>query len=151
MYFTTVSSWWGYHRSLADYPYKQSVDGILRFTFDALTVILYVYLVYSVREIEESGHLLRYIYGFPLIFLAYLGSGLLRRREYDERASVPRLLLLWGVLSAIAAGSYNLLYWGYPAHMDVWNWLFIGIPLIVVAGFRLHRARYYSSLGEAQT
>jgi len=144
VYVVTVSSWWFYYVSMKKYPYKETRFGIARFVVDLFTVVLYVYLLYSVAQIERGDNVVRYVSGFPFVFVAYIVSGILRRLEYNQpRASRLGLLLTFAVLLGACASAYHLLYSIWPSEAATWNWLFIVLPPLLIIAFRVRRFRFY--------
>jgi Kef-type K+ transport system membrane component KefB len=144
VYVVTVSSWWFYYVSMKKYPYTETRIGTARFAVDLFTVVLYVYLLYSVAQIESSDNVVRYVSGFPFVFVAYIASGILRRWEYKKPgASRVGLLLTFAVLLGACASAYHFLYSGRPSEAAAWNWLFIVLPPLLVIAFRVSRRRFY--------
>jgi len=146
VYVITVSSWWGYHKSLANYPYLDSHWGFIRFCLDLFAVAIYAYLIYAVKLISDTGSLLRFAWAVPAVFLLYLLSGLVRRLEYDTaEASRFPLLLYFFFASSVFAALYHVLKDQGELSGQGWNWTFLAIFLVVVLAFRLWRLLYYAA------
>lgn len=81
---------------------------------DLLVVTLYAYLLFTVDEFDTAPHsreVWRFLAGFPLVFLAYAFSGILRKQTHGRRASRLWPIVTFG--SVYAAGS-----WAYYMYAD---------------------------------
>jgi hypothetical protein len=143
VYLTVVSSWMGYHRlvSVREYAYKTGWAGASGFVSDLAIVLIYAYLLFSIAEIDTSDNLVRYIVGFPVLFLFYIISGVIRRLEYGPEASNQRLLWIVGAVLAATAVGYNALYSSDIGAREQLNWTFVGIPAAIILVWRFARRR----------
>src|ERR1039457_4550543 len=97
VYVTTVLSWIDWHVTMELRPYNFSAQNAhrhteqLRLGLDLFIVTIYAYLLFTVEDVKRqpSGWLGGYLLGFPIIFGAYLFSGLARRRSHGKLASNP--------------------------------------------------------------
>lgn len=134
VYATAIMSWAGYHYRMEQYPYTHTKLGIWRLFIDILIVITYAFLLFAgtTQAIEP------YLWGFSVVFLWYVISGLLRCKEYAEpEASRLRLLikffytyslsvpLLFRILTCYAGVSTILL-----------SQIFVWFPLVAMLIFR---------------
>jgi phosphatidylserine synthase len=149
VYVIAVSSWWGYHRSLSKYRYLDNHLGVARFVVDLFTVVVYVYLIYSVRDVSETGNLVRYISGVPVVFGAYLVSGTIRVLEHRTReASQTGVLVVFALATSALAISYHVFYDADKLAAEEWNWVFVGLTIALVLAFRGWRLIYYAPMLE---
>ena len=141
VYLVTIMSWIGYHSSIAQYPYKDSGLGKARFVADLATVAMYAYLVYAVGGFTTTSvNLSYYLWGFPTIFLLYIISGQIRRKEYSPEASKQRLLFayLFGFISMCCIYQF-LVFPVLSSYLWILNWVFISLQPIVNIAYRLQR------------
>lgn len=92
VYVTSITSWAGYHHRMEQYPYTHTKLGIGRLNVDIFIVVMYAFLLFA--STRQGQSIEPYLWGFSIVFLLYVGSGWLRRREYsDPGASDLKLLI----------------------------------------------------------
>lgn len=146
VYFTAVTSWFGWHKSTAEYPYKDDPQGYLGSALDALIVTSYAALLLFGSNVNKSFWpnteqlpLILYLVGFVVIFLLYYLSGFVRTIEYGPKASNRKLIIIHGaillaglifytVISNLLSGNYNYVLW-----------ILVELPLIVIISYRYFR------------
>lgn len=139
VYFVTVTSWIGYHSSVTKYPYNSNLSKV-RFSIDLVIVAMYAYLLYSVGTFETNSDLSSYLWGFPAIFILYIASGQIRRKEYNEEASKQPLLLVCLCVFILMCCIYQFLVLPICfSWLWVLNWVFILLPLFIYVAYRQKR------------
>jgi 5'(3')-deoxyribonucleotidase len=102
VYLTTVLSWIDWHVTMEYSPYNFNPKAGHRFPeqcrlFSDLGIVtVYAYLLFSIDLFvgqPDSGEVWRYLLGFPLVFLGYVASGVLRIISHGARASTLRPIL----------------------------------------------------------
>ena len=113
VYTTTVLSWIDWHITMEVRPYNFSASHVhgltekIRLGVDLFIVTTYAYLLFTVEALKQPGEYLGgYLLAFPIIFGAYLLSGLARRRSHGKLATNPTPILWFG-------GAYLALYFLY--------------------------------------
>ena len=142
VFYTTVSSWVDWHVAMAHRPYdtRQHAERF-RVYADVGVATLYAYLLFTIEPLvgHPDGSLTRHLVGYPLVFGAYLLSGVLRQWTHGRSASKrkplvigfvayvvlvlvyfysrPLVSLEWHVrLNAVALVSALGLMWSYRAY-----------------------------------
>lgn len=119
IYMTSTLSWIDWHRTMALNPYVLNPKGPdkskrlleeLRLVSDLLVVLVYSIMLLAIEEFKggEPGTVELFLRGFPIIFLVYLFSGILRRLAYGPRASSLNLILIFGLAFAALWLSYGV-------------------------------------------
>jgi len=146
---TTVLSWIDWHTTMVYSPYDtHHRSEKVRLFADLLVVVIYAYLLFAVEPLV--GHpgvsLQRYLLGYPLVFFAYLVSGVTRRRNYGVTASRLKPI---GVFLGVY-GSVSLYYWDARSiheltggdWVPILNLVTLTLVLTLMIGYRLYRGRY---------
>jgi hypothetical protein len=122
IYLMIVWSWIDWNPTMETRPYDfRPQKGIprgklvwqaerFRFYSDIAVVTAYAYILFQVEPLvtDPKADIRYLLLGYPLVFLLYLVSGLLRILRYGEKASKPWQILIWG-------GAYLALFFVYPA------------------------------------
>lgn len=144
VYVTVAWSWYGYHQSMYQHPYS-GLPGHFRLVTDFLILVMYAFLLLSVHEIEATLNPTRYAAVYPAIFLGYMASGLLRRREHGPEASNMGLLVRFFVAFALLGS--GIAVWTSiqgSSHEELRSGLAIGGTFLLMGCYRLWRhARQY--------
>jgi hypothetical protein len=153
VYITTVLSWIDWHVTMEMRPYNFSSQNAhlttekVRLGLDLFIVTVYAYLLFTVEELKQKPDewIGGYLLGFPMIFGAYLLSGLARRRSHGKLATNPAPILWLGLAYVILYILYGL---GYVAVTSDFKqglpWLNaagIGMALGLMIAYRLFRRR----------
>lgn len=154
IYAVTITSWIDWHISVERCPYNLSPeDGHSRteqwrVVTEVLVVCVYAYALFTVAGFESNpaASIARYLFAFPLAFLAYVLSGLLRRSTYGGSASVIRAMLEFGALLAAVWVAYLVLvtdvYHVQDRNLRVWtNVAAIILVLGLTLAYRSRRTR----------
>ena len=115
---TTAMSWVDWHVTMELRPYnfnrgnRHHTTEKLRLTLDLIVVVFYAYLLFTVEQLKAipTGSIANYLLGFPLVFAAYLLSGLARQLSHGRIASNIRPILLFGALYYLLYLVYDLVY-----------------------------------------
>lgn len=139
LYIFVILSWAGYQQSLKSYPYTDGKISVLRMSTDFLIVVIYVFMLYSIEQIQTSGIVLNYIMGFVLVFTAYIINGKLRQIEYEKEASkqLPLFYTLSFMVLVVASYIY-LIYFVGDLHPAI-HWIAVVAPLIATIIWRYRR------------
>ncbi len=136
VYVTSIMSWTGYHSRMEQYPYTPTKLGIFRLYTDMLIVIFYAFLLFA--GTSQNTSMESYLWGFSSVFLLYIVSGQLRRKEYnDKRAS--KQMLLWVFFGAlfVVASLFTILIHCTRVDITLLDWIFVFLPLLIMISFRL--------------
>jgi 5'(3')-deoxyribonucleotidase len=136
-YFTAITSWFGWHKSTNKYPYTDSGAGRLRSSLDAFIVGVYVALLFFGSKVDELFSF--YLWGFVLVFILYLIVGELRRIEYEVQASQVSKIVYHLIAVSVVAIAFTILEKAFPQHSEVVSWIFVFLPLVIMASFRWFR------------
>lgn len=130
VYVTIVSSWVRYHQKSLKYAYKENTWGWLRFGGDFFIVGLYAYLLYSLTAVQQDGNLVQYLWGFTVVFFAYIVVGILRIKEHQNRkaSNIMWLGFFFSCFFLIAATYDLVLPVFYPTLCEGVNWIFLIVP-----------------------
>lgn len=135
VFVTSIMSWTGYHTSMGKYPYTHTGFGILRLFFDIFIVIAYAFLLFagtSQKILAES-----YLWGFSVVFLFYVISGLFRRWEYRSREASRTFLLVCFLFSSILVSSLFMIIIRYTElDKSLISRIFVWLPLVTMLTFR---------------
>lgn len=115
VYVTTVLSWIDWHVTMELRPYNFSIENThlttekARLGLDLFIVTVYAYLMFSVESIKQrpGGWMGGYLLGFPIIFVAYLFSGLARRLSHGKLATNPKPIIWMGLAYVVL----YVVYW----------------------------------------
>lgn len=137
VYFTAITSWFGWRQTTIKHPYTNSGIGRIRSVLDAIIVALYAGLLFFASMANNS--LLWYLWGFVFVFILYFAAGKLRRLEYGPAASRAPLIQRHGYIVAVAAVAYTILFKVLP-HIPVGVlWMFVFLPFGTMLSFRWYR------------
>lgn len=154
VYFTAGTSWIGWHKSTRRYPYSDSRIGYVRSVLDALIVGTYAALLFfgsradkSFVSLAENNSLCWYLWGFVVVFVLYLVSGLGRRADYPltepSKVSQTLKILLHGLVMLVGATVYTVFYTVLPDVLFQLPtevlWVFLLLPFAAMFSFRLLR------------
>lgn len=106
LYVLVLLSWAGYSQSVGKYPYTDDALSVVRLGADFLVVVVYAFLLRTIGSFGQTRPVEAFVFGYVLVFLAYIASGRLRVMEYDRRASKQNPL-------ECTVCAYGLLYLGY--------------------------------------
>src|ERR1035437_1469155 len=130
VYITTILSWIDWHITMEMRPYNFSPQNVHLFTekvrlgVDLFVVTVYAYLLFTIADSQKrrpDESLGGYLFGFPVIFGAYLLSGLARRRSHGKLATNPTPIIWFGVGYVALYIAYGR---GYVAVASTWKeWL----------------------------
>jgi 5'(3')-deoxyribonucleotidase len=149
-YFTAITSWFGWHKSTSKYPYTDSGAGRLRSVLDAIIVAAYVALLFFGSKVDELFNL--YIWGFFSVFLLYLIVGVIRCIEYhDPTASEIKKIIYHLIAMFVIAVAFTVSSTLYPQYPKVVLWIFVFLPLVIMASFRWFREWHELSWTEVRT
>lgn len=117
VYTTTVFSWLDWHITMEFNPYNLNpshpfkVHEQWRLAVDLFIVTVYAYTLFTIASFEDDPRysLSRFLFAFPLFFLAYLVSGALRRITHGKHASNFRAIIEFGVAFSIVWLAYLLI------------------------------------------
>jgi 5'(3')-deoxyribonucleotidase len=151
VYLTTVLSWIDWHVTMEARPYnfnprnQHRVMEQTRLGLDVLVVIAYAYLLFTIEEFKKvpdrgvGGYLL----GFPVVFGAYLLSGLTRRQSHGRLASNPTPILVFGVTYLALWGGHRWIYVQFSVDPELGGrWvdaIAIAMTLVLMLGYRATR------------
>jgi 5'(3')-deoxyribonucleotidase len=153
IYTTTVMSWIDWHNTMEFNPYNLNprhpykLQEQLRLGLDLVIVSIYAYALFTIAIFEDNprNSIARFLFAFPLIFLAYVVSGLLRRISHGRHASNVRVILEFGIAFGLVWLLYLLLAVGQYSSDDhaYRQWINLG-TLFAVFGimvtYRLRRS-----------
>jgi hypothetical protein len=124
VYYTTIRSWIDWHITMERNPYDvwqsestTSFPETVRIYLDFAIVSVYAFLLFQLltHVTNQDASLTGYLVGFVLIFVLYLGSGVLRRYTHGPKASslvpIARFLAIFFVFTA----AYHYTYY----HIDL--------------------------------
>lgn len=135
VYVTSITSWTGYHARMNDYPYTHFRLGILRLFADISIVIMYAFLLFAGTRQGQSIE--SYLWGFSIVFLLYIASGWLRRKEHrDKKASNIPLLAVFLSFFVLVSSLFTILVRCTCADTVLLNWIFVFLPLLLMVAFR---------------
>lgn len=147
VYLTVIMSWVDFSFTTLSNPYKFTwrpyLAERLRFFVDLLIVVLYAYLLFALGPLvkDNSVNLWNWVLVYFLLFLLYLGSGLLRRKKHGKSASRIGLIIIFGVvLLGIFAAYICLRLLIIP--QSSYCWLNLGVIfaiLMVMVSYRIIR------------
>lgn len=132
VYVTTVLSWIDWHVTMELRPYNFNPRNRYRLTerarlgLDLSIVTLYAYLLFSIEEFKKAPNnsIELFLLGFPTVFLAYLLSGLARRRSHGKLASNPGPIVIFGIVYFLLCLGYHFAYRVLPSVAgDALKWL----------------------------
>ncbi len=116
-----------------------------RLAVDLFIVSVYAYALFTVADFESDpeGSLSRFLFAFPLFFLAYLMSGGLRRITHGKHSSNFRAIIEFGIAFAILWGAYLYLIETLFVHSDqsFRQWINVGTLGTVLALTLSYRMR----------
>lgn len=135
VYATSITSWTGYHYRMERHPYTRTRLGVLRLFTDIFIVTTYAFLLFAGAKQGESIE--SYLWGFSVVFLLYVISGWLRRREYsDPEASKLRLLIIFFFGFLTVPSLYRGLTWYAGVSAIFLSPIFVWFPLVAMLIFR---------------
>ena len=144
VFYTIVASWIDWHVVMARRPYdtRQSVDRF-RIYSDVGIAVLYAYLLYTIEALitDPSVTLGYHLVGYPLLFVLYLASGLLRLRVHGSRASRPLPMVCAGALYVGVLVGYSAVRSRSYFNEEVLNAITILITFLLMFGYRWFRRR----------
>lgn len=153
VYITTVLSWIDWHVTMEMRPYNFSPQNVhlttekVRLGLDLFIVTVYAYLLFTVEDLKQKPDewMGGYLLGFPMIFAAYLLSGLARRRSHGRLATNPAPILWFGLAYVILYILYGRGYLAIASSSKQWvPWLNaagIFVALGFMIAYRLVRRR----------
>ena len=139
VFYTIVASWIDWHVVMARRPYdtRQQVDRF-RIYSDVAIAVLYAYLLFTIEPLiaNPSVTLIYHLLGYPLVFVLYLASGLLRRWVHGKKASRPSLIV-WALVaySSLTIG-YHLIRTHAIIDANIQNGLTLAVVLMLMFGYR---------------
>lgn len=151
VFYTTVASWVDWHVAMARRPYdtRQHAERF-RVYADVGVSMLYAYLLFTVEPV--TGHpgesLTRHLFGYPLVFVLYIASGLLRRWTHGRAASKLKPLIIGFVAYLALLVTYVEIRRRLPGDWYVIvNGIALGAAFGLMAGYRAYR-RYLVRVDE---
>ena len=78
VYVIIMFSWYGYHKSILQYPYNLTTWSRIRLMLDLLILVSYAYILYGLDDP------LRLLLGSTMAFLLYFITGLVRIKEWND-------------------------------------------------------------------
>ena len=138
VFLTSILSWTEYHARMEQYPYTPTKLGVFRLQADVFIVGTYAFLLFAGTRQEQSIE--SYLWGFSVVFLLYVLSGWLRRREHsDSGASRLRLLITYFLVFSLSVPSlFRILICCTDISTFYLNQVFVWLPLLAMLIFRLH-------------
>jgi hypothetical protein len=143
VYVSAITSWTGYHHRMNKYPYTPTKFGVIRLFTDMFIVIMYAYLLFAGSGKGQSIE--SYLWGFSVVFVSWILSGLLRCLEYhDWKASELKMLTLFFLgYSFLVPLLFKVFISCTNTNTILLNQIFVGFPLITMLIFRyLHDWRH---------
>jgi 5'(3')-deoxyribonucleotidase len=151
IYATTVLSWIDWHRTMEFNPYNLNprhpykIQEQFRLGVDLVIVSIYAYALFTIAifETDPRNSVARFLLAFPLIFLAYVVSGLLRRLTHGKHASNLRPILEFGLAFSLVWVLYVVLAVGHFSADDhaYRQWVNLGTLVAVLGLMLLYRLR----------
>jgi len=136
VYATSIMSWAGYHHRMEEYPYTHTKFGIGRLNVDIFIVVMYAFLLFAGTRQGQSIE--PYLWGFSVVFLLYVVSGWLRRKEYnDPKATRLGLLVKFFFAYSLSVPSlFRILNCYTGVSTILLSQIFVWLPLLVMLIFR---------------
>ncbi len=137
VFFTSIMSWTGYHARMEERPYTPTKFGVFRLLIDIVIVGTYAFLLFASTKGGQSIE--HYLWGFSTVFLLYIVSGWLRRREHnDPKASNLRLLIKFFLgFSLFVSSLFSILTCCTRIDVILLNQIFVWLPLLTMLIFRI--------------
>ena len=126
--------------ALRPYDTRQLVDRF-RIYSDVGIASLYAYLLFTLEPLitDPTATLVRHLIGYPLVFLLYLASGLLRLWVYGKEASKPCPIVGWLVLYVCVVVGYGLIRSHASYDPEALNVATVSITFLLMVGYRWFR------------
>lgn len=139
LYAFVILSWAGYQQSLQEYPYTKTKLSTLRVMSDFLIVVIYVFMLNSIQQIQASDLAVNYELGFVFTFIAYIIGGKLRQMEYSKEAS-KQLKLYYTLLALVIifASYFSIINYTSFRH-PLLEWGGVIAPMVVTVIWRYWR------------
>lgn len=163
VFVTTVLSWIDWHVTMEARPYnfnpRNRHRGMeeIRLGLDVLVVIVYAYLLFAIEKFKKEPDIAvgAYLLGFPVVFAAYLLSGLSRRRSHGRLASNPTPILFFGVAYLVLWEGHRWAYVQFsidPRLGGRWiDAVAIATALILMLGYRVTRRALAKRRGQTKS
>jgi uncharacterized HAD superfamily protein len=140
IYTTTVFSWIDWHTTMEFNPYNLNprhphrTQEQFRLAVDLIIVSVYAYALFAIAIFEDDprSSVARFLFAFPLFFVAYLVSGVLRRMTHGRHASNVRAIIEVGAAFAVLWLAYLtiVLHCLAPHDKSCRQWINLGVVVI---------------------